>query len=102
MTRMATRRHAGDRRDGERAYGSCSKDREIRRNIGALSATERGVHYVALDVREDERSAISSTRSTSSYGRIVRRHSRAGVIEDKLVRDSPIDSLPRACSERKH
>lgn len=79
----------------ERAYRTLEKEREIRRNVGALTATGARIHYVALDVRDADGLARLVDDIYATYGRLDGVIHGAGVIEDKLVRDKSLESFDR-------
>jgi NAD(P)-dependent dehydrogenase (short-subunit alcohol dehydrogenase family) len=91
------------RRDGaavtipavERAYQQLLKQREMRENIGALTAAGARVHYVALDVCDAAAFAALIDEVYATYGRIDGLIHGAGIIEDKLVRDKAVESFDR-------
>jgi NAD(P)-dependent dehydrogenase (short-subunit alcohol dehydrogenase family) len=79
----------------ERAFQQLAKEREIRANLGALTATGARVHYVRLDVRDDDAFGALITDIYQTYGRLDGVIHGAGIIEDKLVRDKSLESFER-------
>jgi NAD(P)-dependent dehydrogenase (short-subunit alcohol dehydrogenase family) len=79
----------------EKAHQQLLKEREIRENLGALVAAGARVHYVALDVRDDEAFGALIDDVYATYGRLDGVVHGAGIIEDKLVRDKAVESFDR-------
>jgi NAD(P)-dependent dehydrogenase (short-subunit alcohol dehydrogenase family) len=84
----------------EKAYRQIEKDREIRRNIGALTGAGARVHYVQLDVRDPAALGALVDDVYATYGRLDGVLHGAGIIEDKLVRDKSLDSFERVFSTK--
>lgn len=79
----------------ETRYRRLEKEREIRRNLGALIATGARLHYVALDVGDAGALGALVDDIYATYGRLDGVIHGAGIIEDKLVRDKPLESFER-------
>jgi NAD(P)-dependent dehydrogenase (short-subunit alcohol dehydrogenase family) len=79
----------------EKAYQQLLREREIRRNLGALSATGARVHYVTVDIRDDDAFAALIADVYATYGRLDGIVHGAGIIEDKLVQDKTTESFER-------
>jgi NAD(P)-dependent dehydrogenase (short-subunit alcohol dehydrogenase family) len=79
----------------ERAYRQLVREREMRRNVGAITATGSHVHYVALDVRDDGALTTLVRDIYDTYGRLDGLIHGAGVIEDKLVEHKSVESFDR-------
>lgn len=79
----------------EKAYQQVLREREIRHNIGALTATGARVHYVSLDIRDDDAFAALIGEIYATYGRLDGLIHGAGIIEDKLVQDKSVESFER-------
>jgi len=84
----------------EQAYRQLEKDREIRRNLGAISAAGGRLHYVQLDVRDTGAFGRLVDDVYRTYGRLDGVIHGAGVIEDKLVRDKSLESFERVFSTK--
>jgi NAD(P)-dependent dehydrogenase (short-subunit alcohol dehydrogenase family) len=100
ITRM---RDAGERVGPalvDKAYRQLLKEREIRQNLGALTAAGARLHYVQLDVRDSAAFAALIDGIYETYGRLDGVLHGAGVIEDKLVRDKPLDSFERVLATK--
>jgi NAD(P)-dependent dehydrogenase (short-subunit alcohol dehydrogenase family) len=84
----------------DNAYRQLQKEREMRRNIGALSAAGARLHYVQLDVRDGNAFGALIDDVYATYGRLDGVLHGAGVIEDKLVRDKPLESFERVLATK--
>jgi NAD(P)-dependent dehydrogenase (short-subunit alcohol dehydrogenase family) len=79
----------------EKAYRQLLKEREMRETISRLSAAGARIHYVQLDVADDQAFGALIDDVYATYGRLDGVIHGAGVIEDKLIRDKAIDSFDR-------
>lgn len=84
----------------DKAYRQLQKEREIRRNLGALSAAGARLHYVQLDVRDSGAFGALIDDIYATYGRLDGVLHGAGVIEDKLVRDKSLESFERVLATK--
>jgi NAD(P)-dependent dehydrogenase (short-subunit alcohol dehydrogenase family) len=79
----------------EKAYRQLLKEREIRGTISRLGAAGARVHYVQLDVQDEAAFSALIDEIYATYGRLDGVIHGAGIIEDKLVRDKPLESFDR-------
>ena len=79
----------------ERAYQQLLREREMRENVGAITAAGARVHYVALDVRDDAALTSMVRDIYETYGRLDGLIHGAGIIEDKLVEHKAVESFDR-------
>jgi acyl transferase domain-containing protein/NAD(P)H-dependent flavin oxidoreductase YrpB (nitropropane dioxygenase family)/NAD(P)-dependent dehydrogenase (short-subunit alcohol dehydrogenase family) len=79
----------------EKAYHRLLKEREIRRNMMALTQAGARVHYYSADVRDEEAFGDLIDDIYQSFGRLDGVIHGAGIIEDKLVKDKTVDSFDR-------
>lgn len=79
----------------ERNVQAVLRDREIRRNIAAISVHASEVDYRAVDVRDDAEFAGLIESIYKEWGRIDAVIHGAGLIEDKLIRDKTPESFDR-------
>jgi NAD(P)-dependent dehydrogenase (short-subunit alcohol dehydrogenase family) len=79
----------------EKAYKQTVKEREIRETISRLSAAGARTHYVQLDVQDEQAFGALIEEVYATYGRLDGVLHGAGIIEDKLVRDKPVESFDR-------
>ena len=79
----------------EKAYRQLLKEREIRDMLGRIVAAGARVHYVPLDVKDEQAFGALIDEVYATYGRLDGVIHGAGVIEDKLVRDKTLDSFDR-------
>jgi NAD(P)-dependent dehydrogenase (short-subunit alcohol dehydrogenase family) len=84
----------------EKAYQQLLREREIRGNIGALTAAGARVHYVPLDIRDEEAFAAVIADIYATYGRLDGVIHGAGIIEDKLVQDKAVESFERVLATK--
>ena len=71
------------------------RSRAVRRNLAAFQALGATVEYVQLDVRDRNRFAVLIDELYSRHGNIDGVIHGAGLIEDKLIQDKPLDSFSR-------
>ena len=79
----------------EREYARTLKERELRRNLQALREAGAQVHYYAVDVRDEAAFGGLIDDIYRTFGRIDGVVHGAGVIEDKLAQDKPVESFDR-------
>ncbi|MBC8263460.1 MAG: SDR family NAD(P)-dependent oxidoreductase [Anaerolineales bacterium] len=79
----------------EVAYQRLLKEREIRRNMAALTQAGAQVHYYSADVRDEQVFGALIDEIYQSFGRLDGVIHGAGIIEDKLVKDKTVDSFDR-------
>lgn len=79
----------------ERAYRQLLKDREIRHTVSALVAAGARVQYAAVDVSDADAFGALVDEVYAAHGRIDAVVHGAGAIEDKLIKDKPLDSFNR-------
>jgi NAD(P)-dependent dehydrogenase (short-subunit alcohol dehydrogenase family) len=77
----------------ERAVNRLLKDRQIRANLDACTASGATVEYRTLDVRDDERFAALIDELYERFGRIDGVVHGAGIIEDRRIADKTLDSF---------
>jgi acyl transferase domain-containing protein/NAD(P)H-dependent flavin oxidoreductase YrpB (nitropropane dioxygenase family) len=69
------------------------KDREIRTNLAAMQASGAAVEYHAVDVRDADAFGSLIDAIYARWGRIDGVLHGAGIIDDKLIRDKPLESF---------
>jgi NAD(P)-dependent dehydrogenase (short-subunit alcohol dehydrogenase family) len=79
----------------DKAHKQLLKEREIRDSLGRIVAAGARVHYVQLDVQNEQAFGALIDEIYATYGRLDGVIHGAGVIEDKLVRDKTIESFDR-------
>ena len=79
----------------DKAHRQLLKEREIRDTLGRIVAAGARVHYVQLDVRNEQAFGALIDEVYATYGRLDGVIHGAGVIEDKLVRDKTLESFDR-------
>lgn len=84
----------------EKAYQQILNEREIRENLRALEQAGARVHYHQVDVRDAAAFGTLIDDIYRSFGRLDGVIHGAGIIEDKLVKDKPIDSFDRVLSTK--
>lgn len=84
----------------EKAYQQILNEREIRENLRALEQAGARVHYHQVDVRDAAAFGTLIDEIYRSFGRLDGVIHGAGIIEDKLVKDKPVDSFDRVLSTK--
>ena len=79
----------------DRAYQQLLRDRETRANLEALARTGARVQYAQVDVRDEAALGALVDGVYASFGRLDAVLHGAGIIEDKLVKDKPVESFDR-------
>lgn len=81
--------------DVEQAYRRLLAEREIRTNLRAIESAGAQVHYISVDVRDDVAFGKVIDDLYRRFGRVDGVIHGAGIIEDKLVKDKPIEAFDR-------
>ncbi|MBX9695440.1 MAG: SDR family NAD(P)-dependent oxidoreductase, partial [Cyanobacteria bacterium] len=79
----------------ERRYKTLMKEREIRNNLARLESYASSVHYMSVDIRDEERLAECVNTIYEAYGNIDGIIHGAGIIEDALLKEKTAESYQR-------